>query len=139
MCFQRDITCIMMGKAYLGFNTLKTNFGSYVLVYLTNTTRSRSTGAVVLNPMGNIGKHHFMCLTMGQRLAYHHQWMVLPRPNATIAAVEASAERQRQVEGRCSKFQLPNMPMTMLFHPIKNLAMFKCTNVVGIIDNVSED
>jgi len=121
----------MMGKAYLGFNTLKTNFGSYVLVYLTNTTRSRSTGAIVLNPMGNTGKHHFMCLTMGQRLAYHHQWMVLPMPNAMIAAVEASAETQRQIEGRCSRFKLPNMPM--------NLAMFKCTNVVGIIDNVSEE
>jgi len=51
--------CIMTGKPNLDYNSLKIEFGSYALVFEdnspTNTTKSRSTGAIALNRTGNIG------------------------------------------------------------------------------------
>ncbi len=62
---------IMTGKPNLNFNHCRIEFGSYALVFednsLTNTTKSRATGAIVLNPTGNSkGDYHFMSLTTGK-------------------------------------------------------------------------
>jgi len=65
---------IMTGKPNLDYNHCKIEFGSYALVFEdndpTNTTKSRSTGAIALNPTGNTeGDYHFMSLTSGCQLA----------------------------------------------------------------------
>jgi len=65
---------IMTSKPNLDYNHCKIEFGSYALVFEdndpTNTTKSRSTGAIALNPTGNTeGDYHFMSLTSGCQLA----------------------------------------------------------------------
>jgi len=79
-----------------------------------NTTKSRSTGAIALNPTGNAkGDFHFMSLTTGQQLA-HQQWTILPMPDMVIAAVKAMAvaEGQPIIKGRCPHFEwYPNILM----------------------------
>jgi len=110
---------IMTGRPNLNYNSLKVNFGSYVLIFKdndpTNTTKSRSTGAIVLKPTGNTkGNYHFMSLTTGCHLSCR-QWTVLPMPDLVIADVEACTESEKQplIEGGCPKFEWhPNIPIS---------------------------
>jgi len=115
--------CIMTGKPNLDYNSLKIEFRSYALVFEdndpTNTTKSRSTGAIALNPTGNTkGDYHFMSLTTGKHLSCH-QWTAVPMPDSVVAAVEAHAEAKKQplIEGRCPKFE---------WHP--NICTHQCYN-----------
>jgi hypothetical protein len=91
---------IMTGRANPNYNELKLEFGSYVQVFEdntpSNTTTSRNTGAIVLNPTGNAqGDCFFMSLVTGKRLS-RHQWTEIPMTNAVISAVEAMAEMEGQ-------------------------------------------
>jgi len=102
---------IMTGKPSPDYHQMKIDFGSYVQVFEdndpTNTTKSRRTGAIVLNPTGNAqGDYHFMSLTTGRRLA-RRQWTLVPMTDAVIAAVEARAEAERQplIAGGCPTFE----------------------------------
>ena len=56
---------IMTGRANPDYNDLKLEFGSYVQVFEdntpSNTTPSRNTGAIVLNPTGNAQGDWFLC------------------------------------------------------------------------------
>jgi len=84
---------IMTGKLDLAYNSCKVEFGSYILVFEdnnpTNTTKSCSTGAIMLNPTGNTkGDYHFMSLSTGHWLA-QQQWTAMPMPDVIITAVEA--------------------------------------------------
>jgi hypothetical protein len=58
---------IMTGRANPDYNDLKLEFGSYVQVFEDNTpsnsTTSRNTGAIVLNPTGNAQGDHFFYVT----------------------------------------------------------------------------
>jgi len=90
----------MTGRANPDDNELKLEFGSYVQVFEdntpSNTTSSRNTGAIVLNPTGNAqGDYFFMSLVTGKRLS-RHQWTEIPMTNAVISAVEAMAEKEGQ-------------------------------------------
>ena len=90
----------MTGRANPDDNELKLEFGSYVQVFedntSSNTTTSRNTGAIVLNPTGNAqGDYFFMSLVTGKRLS-RHQWTKIPMTNAVISAVEAMAEKEGQ-------------------------------------------
>jgi hypothetical protein len=61
-----------------------------------NTTTSRNTGAIVLNPAGNAqGDYFFLSLVTGKRLS-RHQWTEIPMTNAVISAVEVMAEKEGQ-------------------------------------------
>jgi len=91
---------IMTGRANPDYNDLKLEFGSYVQVFedntSSNTTTSRNTGAIVLNPTGNAqGDYFFMSLVTGKRLS-RHQWTKIPMTNAVISAVKAMAEKEGQ-------------------------------------------
>jgi len=52
-------TTIMTGMPPIDYNHLTIDFGSYALVFEdndpTNTTKAQSTGAITLNPTGNMG------------------------------------------------------------------------------------
>ena len=56
---------IMTGRANPDYNDLKLEFGSYVQVFEdntpSNTTPSRNTGVIVLNPTGNAQGDWFLC------------------------------------------------------------------------------
>jgi len=89
---------IMTGRSNPDYNDLKLEFGSYVQVFEdntpSNTTTSRNTGAIVLNPTGNAqGDYFFMSLVTGKRLS-RHQWNEIPMTNAVISAVKAMAEKE---------------------------------------------
>ena len=102
---------IMTGVSAPDYNQLQLEFGSYAMVFEdndpTNTTKSRTTGAIVLTPTGNRqGDYYFMSLITGRRLA-RHQWTELPMPNGVIHAVEARAfdEKQPLIAGGCPIFE----------------------------------
>jgi hypothetical protein len=78
---------------------MKIEFGAYAQVFEvndpSNTNKARTTGAIALNPTGNVqGDHYFMSLTTGKRLS-RAQWTELPMPDAVIAAVEQRAEAEK--------------------------------------------
>jgi len=65
---------ILTGCPNPNYNDLKLEFGLYVQVFEdnnpTNTTASRNTGAITLNPTGNAwGDYFFMSLTTGRCLS----------------------------------------------------------------------
>ena len=111
---------IMTGKPNPDFHNMKIEFGSYAQVFEendpTNTTKSRTTGAIALNPTGNAqGDYYFMSLNTGRRLA-RTQWTLLPMPDTVIAAVESRAEAERQplIIGGCPLFEWrPANPVQM--------------------------
>ena len=77
------------------FNTLRLEFGAYVQLFddpaPSNTIRSRTFGAIVLTPTGNLqGDYYFLSLASGARLS-RHRWVSLPIPDTAIARVEALA------------------------------------------------
>ena len=82
------------------FNTLRLEFGAYVQLFddpaPSNTIRSRTFGAIVLTPTGNLqGDYYFLSLASGARLS-RHRWVSLPIPDTAIARVEALAVLDRQ-------------------------------------------
>jgi hypothetical protein len=66
---------IITGRPNPNYDQMTLDFGTYVQVYedndkATNSTMPRSTGAIALNPTGNIlGDHFFMSLNTGRRLS----------------------------------------------------------------------
>jgi hypothetical protein len=89
---------IMTGKPNPDYHSMKVEFGSYVHVFEenspTNSNKSRTTGAIALNPTGNAqGDYHFMSLSTWKRLA-RTQWTALPMPDAVIAAVKKGLKRR---------------------------------------------
>ena len=102
---------IMTGKPNPDYLQMKVDFGAYVQVFEdndpTNSTKSRRTGAIALNPTGNAqGDYHFMSLKTGRRLA-RRQWTVIPATVDVIDAVEGIAEREGQplIAGGCPLFE----------------------------------
>lgn len=85
-------TTIMTGRPSPDYNALSTEFGAYAQVIEdnnpSNTNKTRSTGAIALNPTGNTqGGYYFMSLVTGKRLS-QTQWEDLPMPGGVIARVE---------------------------------------------------
>ena len=111
---------IMTGKPSPDYHNMKVEFGTYVHVFEdnspTNNNKSRTTGAIALNPTGNVqGDYHFMSLTTWKRLS-RTQWTALPMPDAVIAAVEKRAEEEKQplIIGGCPLFEWrPDNPVQM--------------------------
>jgi hypothetical protein len=112
---------IVTGLPEVDCNKLRVEFGSHVQVFEdneprpgTNSTATRTTGAIALNPTGDAqGDYYFMSLTTGARLS-RHQWTELPITADVIKAVEAIAESQGQpvIQGGCMKFEWrPNTPV----------------------------
>ena len=102
---------IMTGKPNPDYLQMKVDFGAYVQVFEdndpTNSTKSRRTGAIALNPTGNAqGDYHFMSLKTGRRLA-RRQWTVIPATIDVITAVEDIAKREGQplIAGGCPIFE----------------------------------
>ena len=102
---------IMTGVSSPDYHSMKVEFGSYVQVFEennpTNTNKSRTTGAIALNPTGNAqGDHFFMSLSTWKRLS-RAQWTVLPMPDTVIMAVENQAEVEKQplIVGGCPPFE----------------------------------
>jgi hypothetical protein len=90
----------MTGWPSPDYNNLKIEFGAYVQVFEdnnpTNTTRTRTTGAIALAPTGKSqGGYYFMSLTTGMRLS-RQQWDELLMPDGVIAAFEAMAAAEGQ-------------------------------------------
>ena len=91
---------IMTGCPNINYNDLTIEIGPYAMVYEDNdpknTTRTRATGAIALNPTGNAqGGYFFMSLVTGAKLS-RQQWDEIPMPDGVIAAVEAMALEQVQ-------------------------------------------
>ena len=92
---------IMTGQPPRSYKHYTLDFGTYAQVYEdndpSNSTKSRTTGAIALNHSGNSsGGYHFMSLVTGLRLA-RRQWTVVPMPEWVPNYVEdmASAEKQQ--------------------------------------------
>jgi hypothetical protein len=84
---------IVTGRGRPNYNTMKLEFGTYVQVYdgTSNDTKSRTLGAIALNPTGNSsGDFYFLSLTTGQRI-HRRSWTVLPISDLVISRVEAIA------------------------------------------------
>ena len=82
---------IVTGRPRMDYRTMKLEFGTYVQVYdgTSNDVKSRTLGAIALNPTGNAnGDHYFMSLATGERL-HRRSWMPLPLSDLAIARVEA--------------------------------------------------
>ncbi len=84
---------IIMGAPKLDFQKVcRLPFGSYVQVHnddcITNIVEARATGAVNLDPMGNLqGGHRFLNLTTGSIIVCIN-WTELPIPTEVIMKLE---------------------------------------------------
>ena len=91
---------VVMGLPKPDFRKLKIEFGSYVQMFdrTTNDIRSRTVGAIVLNPTGNAdGSYHMMSLRTGQvftRTA--DRCTVLPITDIAIRRFEQIAKAEGQ-------------------------------------------
>ena len=86
---------IVTGRPAPDYNAMRIEFGAYAQVFEdhtpTNTPRSRTLGAIALNPTGNAqGDYYFLSLATGDRIS-RHQWVELPIPPSAIARVEQLA------------------------------------------------
>lgn len=84
---------IVTGAPKLDYKCLKLEFGTYAQVYdgTSNDTKSRTLGAIALNPTGNAnGDYHFMSLITGQ-LIHRRSWTAVPISDNAISRVEAIA------------------------------------------------
>ena len=102
---------LMTGAPKPDFNKIKLEFGQYVQVFEdndpSNTTKSRSTGAITFMPVGvNQDNYYFMSLTTGKRLN-RNQWNELPMPQGAIHRVHeiATKEGQNEIEGKSLNFE----------------------------------
>ena len=91
---------IVTGRARMDYNQLPLEFGSYVqlLDRSVNTIRSRTIGAIALNPTGDdTGTYRFMSLKTGQVLTKGPgSWTEIPITDIAIARVEALVKREGQ-------------------------------------------
>jgi hypothetical protein len=86
---------IVTGAATPDYNSMRLELGTYVQVFEehdpTNTSRSRSLGAIALCPTGNTqGDYYFLSLSTDTRMSCHN-WTILPIPDTAIARVKAIA------------------------------------------------
>jgi hypothetical protein len=90
-------SAIVLGSPKPDYTRLKITFGAFAQVYesTTNTTRSRSIGAIALRPSNEKGGYYFMSLSTGKRL-HCYQWTELPVPDYVIDRVETMAEGEGQ-------------------------------------------
>jgi hypothetical protein len=87
---------IVTGRGKPDFRTMTLEFGTYVQVYdgTSNDTKSRTLGAIALNPTGNSsGDFYFMSLTTGQRI-HRRSWTVLPISDLVISRVDAIGKEE---------------------------------------------
>ena len=108
---------IITGRARMDYNKLPLGFGSYVqlLDRSVNTIRSRTIGAIALNPTGDdTGTYHFMSLKTGQLLTKGPgSWTEVPITDIAIARVEALVKHEGQPMVQDSNFLVewrPNQP-----------------------------
>ena len=91
---------IMTRRAHMDNNKIPLEFGSYVqlLDRSMNTIRSRTIGAIALNPTGDDTEtYHFMSLKTGQVLTKGPgSWTEVPITDIAIACVEALAKQEGQ-------------------------------------------
>ena len=91
---------IVTGRARMDYNKIPLEFGSYVqlLDRSVNTIRSRTIGAIALNPTGDEnGTYRFMSLKTGQVLTKGPGcWTEVPVTYLAIAHVEALAKQEGQ-------------------------------------------
>ena len=91
---------IVTGRSHMDYNKIPLEFGSYVqlLDRSVNMIRSRTIGAIALNPTGNEnGAYHFMSLKTGQVITKGPgSWTEVPVTDIAIARVEALAKQERQ-------------------------------------------
>ena len=91
---------IVTGRARMDYNKIPLEFGSYVqlLDRSVNTIRSRTIGAIALNPTGDEnGTYRFMSLKTGQVLTKGPGcWTEIPVTDLAIACVEALAKQEGQ-------------------------------------------
>ena len=91
---------IVTGRSRMDYNKIPLEFGSYVqlLDRSVNTIRSRTIGAIALNPTGNEnGAYRFMSLKTGQVITKGPgSWTEIPITDITIARVEALAKQEGQ-------------------------------------------
>ena len=91
---------IITGRARMDYNKIPLEFGSYVqlLDRSVNTIRSRTIGAIALNPTGDEnGTYRFMFLKTGQVMTKGPGcWTEVPVTNIAIARVEALAKQEGQ-------------------------------------------
>jgi hypothetical protein len=85
---------IITGRPKPDYRDMKLEFGTYVEVYdgTSSDTKSRTLGAIVLNPAGP-GAYFFLSLATGAQI-HRRSWVVLPVSDATISSVEALALKQ---------------------------------------------
>jgi hypothetical protein len=84
---------IVTRRPKLDYGTLKLEFGQYVQVYdgTSNDTKSRTLGAIALNPTGNSNSdYYFMSLATGCQI-HRRSWTILPISDIAISRVEAIA------------------------------------------------
>ena len=84
---------IVTGSPKDDYRSMKLEIGSYVQVYdgTSNDTKSRTLGAITLNPTGNSsGDYYFMSLATGRKI-HRRSWTELPISEAAISRVEAIA------------------------------------------------
>ena len=91
---------IITGRARMDYNKIPLEFGSYIqlLDRSVNTIRSRTIGAIALNPTGDEnGTYRFMFLKTGQVMTKGPGcWTEVPVTNIAIARVEALAKQEGQ-------------------------------------------
>ena len=91
---------IVTGRARMDYNKIPLEFGSYVqlLDRSVNTIRSRTIGAIALNPTGDENAtYRFMSLKTGQVLTKGPGcWTEVPVTDLAIARVEALAKQEGQ-------------------------------------------
>ena len=91
---------IVTGRSRVDYNKIPLEFGSYVqlLDRSVNTIRSRTIGAIALNPTGNEnGAYRFMSLKTGQIITKGPgSWTEVPITDIAIARVEALAKQEGQ-------------------------------------------
>ena len=91
---------IVTGRPRMDYNKIPLEFGSYVqlLDRSVNTIRSRTIGAIALNPTGDdTGTYRFMSLKTGQVLVKGPgSWTEVPITDIAIARVEALAKQEGQ-------------------------------------------
>ena len=96
---------ILTGKPRANFANLKLELGQYVQVFEdndpSNTNKTRTTGAIALNPSDNAqGGYTFLSLVTGRKLS-RQQWDELPMPQGVIERVEQMAVAEnRTAAGR---------------------------------------
>ena len=91
---------IVTGRSRMDYNKIPLEFSSYVqlLDRSVNTIRSRTIGAIALNPTGNEnGAYRFMSLKTGQVITKGPgSWTEVPVTDIAIARVEALAKQEGQ-------------------------------------------